>query len=274
MSGARESNRSRSPAADVVLLKHTQQERESFEHFGQHSILVQESRNVEESVLIEIYLICPEVMLHDVLQLEDYALCLSPGFFRFYALTGVIVALEENHCLRVTSCSGSSAGALVSAFIASGMAPKDMPERVFSVKKDHIWDVHPGFGLLKGHLFQGILEDQLPVTTFEECRIPVGITAFDVFGFKTRCITSGDLATAVRASCTFPGLFHPVMIDSRPHIDGGVFDDAGLMALPCIPPSNLIVNVVCDRSRISSSVLPEKYKNARVRQKRLTSDTM
>lgn len=38
---------------------------------------------------------------------------MSSGFFRFYAHMGVLHALEENDCLRVKSCSGSSAGALV-----------------------------------------------------------------------------------------------------------------------------------------------------------------
>lgn len=140
---------------------------------------------------------------------------MSSGFFRFYAHMGVLHALEENNCLRVRSCSGSSAGALVTAFLASGMKPTDMPERVFSIKRENMWDVGIGLGLLKGQLFQKILEKQFPVQTFEECPIPLGVTAYDIFGFKTNCITTGNLATAVRASCTFPGLFQPVVIDSR-----------------------------------------------------------
>ena len=140
---------------------------------------------------------------------------MSSGFFRFYAHMGVLHALEENNCLRVRSCSGSSAGALVTAFLASGMKPTDMPDRVFSIKRENMWDVGIGLGLLKGQLFQQILEKQFPVQTFEECPIPLGVTAYDVLGFKTNCITTGNLATAVRASCTFPGLFQPVVIDSR-----------------------------------------------------------
>ena len=128
---------------------------------------------------------------------------------------GVLHALEENHCLRVKACSGSSAGALVAAFLASGMKPSDMPERVFSIKREDMWDMGLGLGLLKGQLLQKILEKQFPVQTFEECPIPVGITAYDVLGFKTNCINAGNLATAVRASCCFPGLFQPVMIDNR-----------------------------------------------------------
>ena len=50
----------------------------------------------------------------------------------------------------------------------------------------------------------------------------------------------------------------------RLHIDGGVWDDGGLMALPSVPASNLIVNIVCGRGRIRSSVLPDRFKDARV----------
>ena len=144
-----------------------------------------------------------------------FSISMSSGFFRFYAHMGVVHALEENNCLRVKACSGSSAGALVAAFLASGMKPADMPERVFTIKRENIWDIGIGLGLLKGQLLQQILEHQFPVQTFEECPIPVGISAYDVFGFKTNCINSGDLATAVRASCCFPGLFQPVSINSR-----------------------------------------------------------
>jgi NTE family protein len=140
---------------------------------------------------------------------------LSCGFFRFYAHMGVLHALEENSSLNVKSCSGSSAGALVAGFLASGMRPRDMPDRVFAIKRENIWDVGIGLGLLRGQLFQEILEKQFPVQTFEECPISLGVTAYDLLGFRTNCITTGSLASAVRASCTFPGLFQPVVIDGR-----------------------------------------------------------
>jgi NTE family protein len=204
------------------------------------------------------------MLLRDILQVEEYALCMSCGFFRFYAHMGVLHALEENDCLRVKSCSGSSAGALVTAFLATGMKPSEMPEKVFTIKRENMWDVGLGLGLLKGQLFQKILEEQFPVNDFKDCPIPLGVTAYDVLGFKTNCITTGNIATAVRASCCFPGFFQPVSIDNRLHIDGGVFDDGGLLALPSVPPSNLIVNVVCGRGRIGSSVVPKQFKGARL----------
>jgi hypothetical protein len=51
--------------------------------------------------------------------------------------------------------------------------------------------------------------------------------------FKYYDNLQGNIAVAVRASCTFPGMFQPVMIDGiGPCIDGGVWDHAGLMAMP------------------------------------------
>jgi NTE family protein len=155
-------------------------------------------------------------------------------------------------------------GALVGAFLAAGMSMTTMRECVFTLKRSDIWDVGLGFGLLKGQLLQKVLEDMLPAQSFEECQIPLGIAAFDLYKFQTNCISSGDLATAIRASCCFPGMFQPVMIDSRPHIDGGVWDDGGLMALTHVPESNFVVNIVCGRKRIASSTLPERFKHARV----------
>jgi hypothetical protein len=186
-------------------------------------------------------------MLLHLLSNEDYALALSPGFFQFYAHIGILHALDEAGCLRVSHITGSSAGALVASFLAAGMTPDEMIEAVLKITREDMWDMGGMGGLLKGQKFQEIMETSLPVQTFEECKIPLGVTAYDVLRFKTSCFTAnrrgGDakllgsqpvgvsIATAVRASCTFPALFQPVLIDGWPHVDGGVWDTVGLMAM-------------------------------------------
>ena len=181
---------------------------------------------------------------------------------------GILHSLQELGLLNVTHVSGSSAGALVGGFLAAGLEPSEMCSPVFKIRREDMWDLggYLFLGLLRGQLFQNILNSNLPVDTFEKCRIPLGVTAFDVFRLKTNNITKGDLATAIRASCCFPGLFQPVMIDDSPHIDGGVFDNSGLMALPGIPFSNLIVNIVFGHGRLNSSIreLPARFSNAKV----------
>lgn len=73
-------------------------------------------------------------MLHHLLSNEEYALALSPGFFQFYAHIGILHALEEAGCLRVTHVTGSSAGALVASFLAAGK----VQTRHFEVVDRHI----------------------------------------------------------------------------------------------------------------------------------------
>jgi NTE family protein len=211
----------------------------------------------------------------EILRNEEYALCLSPGFFQFYSEMGFLHALQEADALHATHVSGSSAGAIVGGFLAAGMKPNEMLEPVFSIKRDDIWDVGSFTGLLKGQLFQEILEKFLPVKEFNECKIPLGVCTYDLLRFKTNCITEEvalssriSLATAIRASATFPVLFSPVMISidngfNSPNIDGGFFDWRGCMSLPGVPTSNLIINVVCGRSSMKAT-LPSKYSNVRL----------
>jgi predicted acylesterase/phospholipase RssA len=59
-------------------------------------------------------------MLTHILNQQEYALAITPGFFRFYAEIGILKALEECNCLNPSNVTGSSAGALVGAFLASG----------------------------------------------------------------------------------------------------------------------------------------------------------
>lgn len=106
-----------------------------------------------------------------------------------------------------------------------------MIEAIMPMERKDFWDMGGIGGLLKGQLFHEAIEKHLPVPNIEDCPIPFACTAYDTVRFRTKKITSGSIATAARASCTFPGLFQPVMIDGTPHIDGGVWDWTGLMAL-------------------------------------------
>ena len=200
--------------------------------------------------------------LHELLSTNEFALSISPGFFRYYCYIGILHAMEDMKCLNPTHVSGASAGALVGGFLASGMSPLAMKNLILGIRREHMWDM-PGFGgVIRGSLFQSLLEKHLPCKKIEDCPLRFGATAFNVLQMRTKLLHQGCLATAIRASCTFPFLFQPVWIDSQPHIDGGVFDDAGMMALPALPPSNLLVNIVCGTERTLSSVLPPQFKHA------------
>ena len=202
--------------------------------------------------------------LHDLLSSNEFAIAMSPAFFRYYCYIGVLHAMEDAHCLRVTHVSGSSAGALVGGFLASGMKPSEMKDVIFDIRREDMWDVGGVMGILRGQLFQELLEKHLPCRLIEQCPLPFGTTAWDVLRFRTTILHHGPLATSIRASCTFPLLFQPVWMDWYPHIDGGVFDDCGMMGLKGIPASKLIVNVVNGYERSVTSKPPPQFADAKL----------
>jgi NTE family protein len=172
--------------------------------------------------------------LADRLRQSPFELILSSGFFGFFAHTGVVRALEEEG-LRPSLAGGSSAGALVAGLWGAGLPAETIRERLFTLKREDFWDADPLFmlrgGLLRGARFQSLLEEALgPVVRFDQCAIPVRVVVFDVATRRALAIGRGDLATAIRASCSVPGMFQPTRVDGRASLDGGVTDRAGITA--------------------------------------------
>jgi NTE family protein len=165
--------------------------------------------------------------LRDWLRQAPFTLGLSSGFFGFFAHAGAISVLEEEGLFPARVC-GSSAGALAGALWAAGVPAAQMREELLALRREHFWDPAPGIGLLRGALFRARVEAILPVPSFEECRWPLALSAFDLLARRTTVLRSGPLGPAVHASCAAPILFQPVRIGRRLYLDGGVRDRHGL----------------------------------------------
>lgn len=173
----------------------------------------------------------PHPTLLDWLHDGPFTLALSAGFFGFYAHAGMLSALEEAG-VAPTAVAGASAGALIAGGWASGRSAVELAERLLRIERRDYWDPALGAGLLRGRLFRSLLQETLACDTFEACRAPVALSAWDVDGGRTVVLRSGDLAEAVHASCCFPGLLQPVRIAGRRHLDGGIGDRAGMHGVP------------------------------------------
>ncbi len=169
--------------------------------------------------------------LRDWLREGDFALAMSSGFFGFFAHAGFLSVLEEESLLP-TRVAGSSAGALVGSLWASGLDASTIRDELLQLERAHFWDPALGLGLLHGRLFRALLEELMPVARFEACRVPLGVSAFDVVARQTQVLDSGPLAPAVHASCAVPFMFRPVWIEGRPYLDGGLLDRPGLAYIP------------------------------------------
>ncbi len=166
------------------------------------------------------------VTLENWLREEPFELSLGAGFFGFYAHVGFLKALEEKN-LKPLKIYGSSAGAIVGAFLAQGYSATKIEEIFTKITRQDFWDPGIGAGILKGHKYHQLLNEYLP-KSFNELKIPLEVAVFDLFSFCTRIFKSGALYPAIRGSSAFPLLFQPVKIGTRFYLDGGIGDQLGL----------------------------------------------
>ena len=172
--------------------------------------------------------------LAEWLREAPFSLAMSAGFFGFFAHAGVLTALEDAGLLpdaKSGRVSGASAGALVTGAWASGVDAKALADILLALERADFWDPRFGAGLLRGKLFRERLEAILPATTFAACRVPLAVSVFDLGTRRVRALDAGRVAPAIHASCAVPLLFHPVWIEGRAYVDGGLTDRAGLAGM-------------------------------------------
>lgn len=183
-------------------------------------------------------------------------LALGGGGARGIAHISVLRTLEELR-VPIDCLSGTSMGALIGALYASGMSLDDIenlvltlpwddmfndslarPEQSFRRKRDDDLVLsQPGIGigprgvqmapgLLAGErillTFQKLIEPVATIKDFDELPIPYRAVAADINSGAAVVIAGGDLALAMRASMSIPGVFPPVDFDGKVLVDGGV----------------------------------------------------
>lgn len=181
---------------------------------------------------------------------RPFTLVLSAGFFGFFSHTGLLAALESAG-LRPQRIIGVSAGALAGGLWAAGLSAERIGTELLALRRQDFWD--PGVplgGLLRGRKFHAELRRVLAPTgvdDVEQCPTPFVSIAHDVVRRRTLAVHDGDLATAIRASCTVPLMFRPIVWRGRLLVDGGVSDRIGRIALA--PGERVLVHWIPSRSR-------------------------
>lgn len=165
---------------------------------------------------------------------EPFTLALGAGFFGFFAHTGLLAALEDAG-LKPARVVGVSAGALAGGLWASGLTAADLQAELCALRRDDFWDPGlPLFGLLRGRKFGAKLGHVLRrsgVQRVEDCPLPFAAVVHDVVRRSAVAVDRGPLDLAIRASCTVPLMFRPILDRGRVLVDGGVSDRGGFTAL-------------------------------------------
>jgi NTE family protein len=145
---------------------------------------------------------------------------LGGGFARGMAHIGVLKVLEKEG-IPVRLVTGTSVGALIGASYCSGLSLEELEKVAHSCRFTTFarWTVSR-YGFASNDRMVAFLTRTLKVKTFEELRIPLGVTATDFNTGQGVVFHSGSIIDPVRASCAYPGMFLPVEIRGRYLVDG------------------------------------------------------
>ena len=153
-------------------------------------------------------------------RIPTIGVALGGGFARGMAHIGVLKVLEEEG-IPIRLMTGTSVGALIGASYCSGLSLEDLEKVAHSCRFTTFarWTVSR-YGFASNDRMVTFLTRTLKVKTFEELRIPLGVTATDFNTGQGVVFHSGSIIDPVRASCAYPGMFLPVEIRGRYLVDG------------------------------------------------------
>ncbi|MBI4688915.1 MAG: patatin-like phospholipase family protein [Nitrospirae bacterium] len=158
------------------------------------------------------------------------AVVLGAGAAKGFAHIGVLKVLESNK-IPVHMIVGTSAGSFVGSLYSYGYNAFELQKLSFSIEKGDVVDLTiPDNGFIKGEKLEGYINRVLKNTPMEKLRIPFYAVATDIQSGKEVVFGTGNTGTAVRASCSIPGIFSPVNISGRMYVDGGVVSPVAVEA--------------------------------------------
>jgi len=193
---------------------------------------------------------------------QKVALVLSGGGSKGVSHIGVLKALEEEG-IPVSFIAGTSMGAIIGGLYTAGYSPAEMEEMLMSPdfanwvtgKIDpkyyyYLKQPDPDASWISFKFrYDSILQTQLPTNiispvamdfafmeifagataaaanNFDSLMVPFRCVAADISENKPYILRKGDLASAIRASMTFPFYFKPIRIDGKLLFDGGMYNN-------------------------------------------------
>ncbi len=179
-------------------------------------------------------------------------LALSGGGVRGAAHIGAIKALQENG-IKIDAVAGTSAGSIVAALLGMGYNTDEMI-KLFDFFSKSVMAISPKYvfngikekrgiqigGLTTSYNIETAIDETAKlknIKNIEDIKIPICIPATDLITDKeivfTNCkelqgkeyIHNIEIAKAVRASSTFPGMYAPFEYEKYQFVDGGIFDN-------------------------------------------------
>jgi len=147
-------------------------------------------------------------------------LALGGGFARGMAHIGVLKVLEEEN-IKIDYMAGTSVGSIIGAMYCSGVTARELEEISSLVRFSDFarWTISR-YGFCTNDRMESFLDRVVKCKTFEELKIPLAVAATDFENGEPVVFRDGPIHDPVRASCAYPGMFLPVMLNGRTFVDG------------------------------------------------------
>jgi NTE family protein len=172
----------------------------------------------------------PKETVHPPQKPAKIAVVLGAGASRGFAHIGVLKILELNN-VPVSMIVGTSAGSLVGSLYAYGFNAFQLQKIALSLEQGDIVDLTvPDNGFVKGEKLEAYVNTMVNNTPIEKLRLPFYAVATSMPEGQETVFGKGNTGTAVRASCSIPGIFRPAMISNKMYVDGGVVSPVAVEA--------------------------------------------
>ena len=181
-------------------------------------------------------------------------IALSGGGIKGAAHIGVLQAFKENG-IKIDMISGASSGSIVATLYAAGFSPNEIYKFFKKYAKDIkyvdasniiklIFGILSGSGITINGLTNGkSLENNIRkeckkrnIQNIKDIAFPLYISSVNLGSGNTyifnnqksasyksfKLIDNIDISTAIRASCSYPGVFTPVKWNGHTFVDGGI----------------------------------------------------
>ena len=164
------------------------------------------------------------------------ALVIGSGSVKCAAALGLMKVLEREH-IDVDMVVGCSGGAIYASLIALGwpvqraidttlkmwthdVTAKRNTRAILQLALPWIFKFDESFGLIDDRMINRRFRDGFEGATFAQTRLPLFVTATDLYNGEQVVIFDGTIAEAVRASISIPYIFPPRKLNGRFLVDG------------------------------------------------------
>jgi NTE family protein len=168
------------------------------------------------------------------------ALVIGSGSVKCAAALGLMKVLEREN-IGMDLVVGCSGGSIYAALIALGWPVQKATEAtlrmwtrevtgkrsapaLLQLALPWLYKFDESFGLIDDRLLYRRLRDGFDGATFAQTRIPLFLTATDLYNGEQVVMSVGTIAEAVRASISIPYIFSPHKMDGRFLVDGYLSD--------------------------------------------------